>query len=92
VLNDEVVLISLYVDDRDKLAEPFVSAADGKKKRTVGNQWADFQVVNFEQNSQPLYIMVTPEEEVITHPRGYQEGVPGYIEYLDCGLKKYEEL
>lgn len=92
VLNDDVVLVSLYVDDRKPLEQPFTSVADGKKKRTVGNQWADFQVVNFEQNSQPLYIMVTPDEQVVTHPRGYQEGIPGYIEYLDCGLKKYEEL
>lgn len=85
-LNDDVVLISLYVDDREKLDEEFVSLADGKKKRTVGAKWADFQVVNFKQNSQPLYIMVTPEEEVITEPRGYVEGVEGYMDYLSCGL------
>lgn len=86
ILNDEVVLISLYVDDRKKLKKPFVSIADGKKKRTVGAQWADFQVVNFQQNSQPLYIMVTPDEKVITQPRGYVEGVDGYKSYLECGL------
>jgi len=88
----EVVLVSLYVDDRKKLKAPFVSLADGKKKRTVGNQWADFQVVNFKQNSQPLYIMVTPDEQVITHPRGYEEGIASYNDYLRCGLAKYAEL
>lgn len=92
VLNDDVVLVSLYVDDREKLKTPFVSVADGKKKRTVGNQWADFQVVNFQQNSQPLYIMVTPEEKVITHPRGYKEGIEDYSAYLRCGLDKFAEL
>ena len=92
MLNNEVVLVSLYVDDRKKLKAPFVSLADGKKKRTVGNQWADFQVVNFKQNSQPLYIMVTPDEQVITHPRGYEEGIASYNDYLRCGLAKYAEL
>lgn len=91
-LNNDMVLVSLYVDDREKLATPFTSLADGKKKRTVGNQWADFQVVNFQQNSQPLYIMVTPDEQVITHPRGYQEGTADYYDYLQCGLKKFKEL
>lgn len=86
ILNDDVVLISLYTDDREKLEKPFISAKDGKKKRNVGNMWSDFQVVNFAQNSQPLYIMMTPEEEVITHPRGYEEGVKGYQKYLNCGL------
>ena len=90
-LNDDVVLISLYVDDREKLEEPFVSLADGKKKRTVGARWADFQVVNFRQNSQPLYIMVTPEEEVITEPRGYNESIEDYRNYLDCGLNWYDK-
>ena len=89
ILNDDVVLISLYTDDRDALEEPFISAYDDKKKRNVGKKWADFQVVNFAQNSQPLYIMVTPEEEVITHPRGYETGIKSYQSYLNCGLDYY---
>lgn len=92
ILNDDVVLVSLYVDDREKLAKPFVSVADSKKKRTVGNQWADFQVVNFKQNSQPLYIMVSPDEQVITHPRGYKDGIEDYNNYLECGLEKFATL
>ncbi|MEM9546594.1 MAG: cytochrome c biogenesis protein CcdA [Bacteroidota bacterium] len=89
-LNNDVVLISLYTDDRKSLPEAFVSMEDGKKKRTVGAQWADFQVVNFAQNSQPLYIMMTNDEKVITHPRGYEEGINGYQKYLNCGLDFYK--
>ena len=91
ILNDDVVLISLYTDDREPLEETFISMKDSKKKRNVGQKWADFQVVNFAQNSQPLYIMVTPEEEVITHPRGYEEGIKGYQSYLNCGLDYYND-
>jgi len=90
ILNNEVVLISLYTDDRKPLEETFISLKDSKKKRNVGQKWADFQVVNFDQNSQPLYIMVTPEEKVITHPRGYEEGVREYESYLACGLNYYK--
>ena len=89
-LNNDVVLISLYTDDRKKLERQFVSIADNKKKRTVGAQWADFQVVNFAQNSQPLYILMTNDGQVVTHPRGYVEGVNSYQEYLDCGLEYFE--
>lgn len=90
ILNNDVVLISLYTDDRESLPETFVSMKDGKKKRTVGAQWADFQVVNFDQNTQPLYIMMTNDEKIITHPRGYEDGVKGYQKYLDCGLDYYK--
>lgn len=86
-----MVLISLYTDDREKLEEPFISANDDKKKRTVGSRWADFQVVNFQQNSQPLYIMMTSDEEVVTHPRGYEESVTSYEDYLNCGLQYFKK-
>lgn len=97
ILNDEVVLVSLYVDDREKLNTPFISAYDNKKKRNVGNQWADFQVVNFERNSQPWYTLITTDEQVITQPQGYdyfnsRNGAETYTEYLECGLQEAEKL
>jgi len=91
-LNNDFVLISLYVDDDKKLDKKFTSARDGNPSiRNVGNMWADFQIVNFEQNSQPLYIMVTPDEEVLAEPRGYQSGVESYNDYLNCGLNAFEQ-
>jgi thiol:disulfide interchange protein DsbD len=58
----------------------------------VGNLWADFQIVNFEQNSQPLYVMMSPDEQVLAPPRGYQEGVQDYAEFLECGLNTFQGL
>ncbi|MBP6172868.1 MAG: hypothetical protein KA458_04975, partial [Saprospiraceae bacterium] len=55
----------------------------------VGNKWADFQIVNFNQNSQPLYVMMSPDEKVLAKPRGYREGVESYNQFLDCGLEAY---
>lgn len=89
MLNDEYVLISLYVDDREKLDEILLSARTKKKMRNVGNKWSDFQIINFQQNSQPLYVLVTPDEKVIAQPRGYREGIEQYKDYLECGLRTY---
>jgi len=91
-LNNDFVLISLYVDDDKKLDRTYISKTRQKKLRNVGNKWADFQIINFEQNSQPLYIMVTPEEEVIAAPRGYESGADEYYKYLECGLNTYEKV
>ncbi|MBK9255489.1 MAG: DUF255 domain-containing protein [Saprospiraceae bacterium] len=87
ILNDSVVLISLYVDDDKELDSIYISDVTGKKLRNVGNKWADFQIVNFEQNSQPLYVLATTDQQVITRPRAFVPGVQGYLDYLNCGLQ-----
>lgn len=92
MLNDDFVLVSLYVDDREKLKEILISQKRQKKLRTIGNRWADFQIVNFDQISQPLYVMVTPQEEVVTLPREYKEGVEDYYDYLNCGLQTFKSV
>lgn len=91
-LNNDVVLVSLYVDDDKKLIEVLKSKSRGNKIRNVGNMWADFQIINFEQNSQPLYIMVDPHtENVITSPRPFKEGVEEYDQYMTCGMDHYKK-
>ena len=88
ILNDSVVLISLYVDEDKKLSPVYTSMNTDAKLRNVGNKWADFQIVNFEQNSQPLYVMTTNEQKVISKPRPFVEGIAGYLEFLECSLKE----
>ncbi len=90
-INTEFVLISLYVDDRDKLDNTLVSKHTQEKIRNVGNKWADFQIVNFEQNSQPLYVMMNANEEVLAKPRGYKPDAGEYYEFLNCGLNTYNQ-
>lgn len=91
-LNNDVVLVSLYVDDDKKLNEVLKSKSRGNKIRNVGNMWADFQIINFEQNSQPLYIMVDPHtENVITSPRPFKEGVQEYDQYMTCGMDHFRK-
>lgn len=89
-ITEDYVLISLYVDDRNPLDKPLVSKVSNKKLRNVGNKWTDFQVTNFKQNTQPLYVLMSPEEKVLAAPRGYKEGVRDYSDFLDCGLNTFQ--
>lgn len=93
-LKNDFVLISLYVDDDKKLDETYISKSRDKKLRNVGNKWADFQIVNFAQNSQPLYVMMTTDEQVLANPRSYipNEGIKEYREYMDCGMEALKSL
>lgn len=92
-LQNDFVLISLYADDKDPVGEqPFIkSAHTGMTIRTIGQKWSDFQQVNFLQNSQPLYVILSPDEKVLVHPRGYDPDEDGYKEFIDCGLQAFRE-
>lgn len=92
MINEEYVLISLYVDDKKKLDEMLYSTSREEKLRDVGDVWADLQIVNFKQNSQPLYVLMSPDEKVLTKPRGYKEGVDAYADYLKCGLNTFASM
>lgn len=88
ILNDSVVLISLYVDDDKKLDPVYISEITGEKLRNVGKKWADFQIVNFQQNSQPLYVLATTDQKVLSQPRAFVPGIQGYLDFLNCGLQQ----
>ncbi len=89
-LINDWILVSLYVDDDKKLDKTLWSKKRQKKMRNVGNKWADFQIINFEQNSQPLYVMMTGDQKVLASPRGYKSGIDDYQEYMECGLETYK--
>lgn len=89
-LNKDYILISLYVDDRTKL-DVVEIAPDGSKIRNVGNKWAAFERVNFEQQSQPLYVLMAPDETVLNAPRGNTPDVKAYRDFLQCGLDNFEK-
>ena len=89
-IQNEFVLISLYTDERKKLKEALYSIKQKKKLRTTGSLWQDFQIANFDQNSQPLYVLISPDEEVLAAPRGYHSEIDDYSEFLECGLETYK--
>lgn len=89
VIEKDFILVSLYVDDRQKLPEDqqFVyTNAQGEKKSiiTVGDKFATFQSENFRNASQPLYVMISPDEKLLTHPVGYTPDAAEYLTWLKC--------
>ena len=91
-LRDDYVLVSLYVDEREALDEPFESSFSGRTIRTVGAKWADFQARYFNRNSQPYYVLASPDLEVLNQPVPYTPDVAEYAAFLECGLQQYGKL
>lgn len=91
-ISEDYVLVSLYVDDKQPLDSAIYSAVQNKKIRSVGGIWGDFQIANFKQNSQPLYVLMTPDQQVLTAPRGYDPDAEAYDQFLECGLNAFREL
>ncbi|SIS68328.1 thiol:disulfide interchange protein DsbD [Zobellia uliginosa] len=95
ILNEDYVLISLYVDDRKELpeAEKFDFQYDSgriKHIETVGQKWGTFQSVNFNAASQPFYVLMTPDLEILNHPVQYTDSET-YRKWLQFGLDHYKE-
>ncbi len=93
-LKEKYVLVSLYVDDRKPLPEneQYISNFSGKKIKTVGNKWSDMQATYFNSNTQPYYVLLSPNEELLTPPVGYTPQKGDYLKFLDCGLDAMKEL
>ncbi|MBP3744093.1 MAG: thioredoxin family protein [Prevotella sp.] len=92
LLTDDYVLVSLYVDDRKKLDKPItVTGSDGKTTtlRTVGDRWSHLQQTRFGQLTQPLYVAITPDGQLLAKPMGFTESAQGFADWLRKGLKAY---
>lgn len=93
ILNNDVVLISLYVDEKKELpeAEQYVSKTTGKKIKTVGNKWSDFQIEKYQANAQPYYIVLDNEGNSLNTPVGYTPEVSEYENWLKEGVTNYSK-
>ncbi|WBX70915.1 protein-disulfide reductase DsbD family protein [Tenacibaculum retecalamus] len=96
IINDDYVLISLYVDDHERqLPEEeqfdFIKP-NGKVKRirTYGDKWATLQVANFKTASQPFYILMSPDLELLNSPQQYS-GHAAYYDWLKTGLDTFNK-
>lgn len=90
-LAGDFVLVSLYCDDETPLDQIIYSKSRNKKIRNIGNKWEDFQIVNFQQNSQPLYVPVDPNDQQVLIPaRGYHSSIKGYQQFLDCATQVFK--
>jgi len=92
ILKNDIVLISLYVDERKALpeSEQYVSPTTGKKIKTVGNKWSDFQIKNYQMNAQPYYILMDLEENNLNDPVGYMPDATEYEAWLRQGIDAFK--
>ncbi|MBS4044637.1 MAG: thioredoxin family protein [Chitinophagaceae bacterium] len=96
MIHDNFILVSLYVDDKEKLpiAERILNykTKDGNVKDiiTIGDKYATFESENFYQVSQPLYVILDNEEKLLTFPIGATFNEAKYLEWLQCGLKAFK--
>jgi thiol:disulfide interchange protein DsbD len=91
LINNDYVLISLYVDDKRELPEEeqYISKTTGKSIETIGNKWSDFQTVHYKANAQPYYVLLGKSEEKLNAPIGYTSDVDAYAKWLKEGLANY---
>lgn len=95
LLQNEVILASVYIDDKELLPENEQTSIDmggGQKKKikTIGDKWSMFQQVNFNNNSQPHYVLVTPDGKVINKPISGYMPKEDFKKFLDCGINYYK--
>ena len=96
VIRNDYVLISLYVDDKKSLPEKEQilvkrTTGDGfRKLKNYGHKWAHFQTEFFKTNSQPYYVLLSPDgKEVLSSPVGYTPDEQDYLSFLQCGLESF---
>lgn len=92
-LQNDYVIVALYVDDKTALPESewYTSAYDSKVKKTIGKQNADLQIRNLNNNAQPFYVLVGNDENVLVTPYGYDRSVESFVKFLEEGKKKFYE-
>ena len=92
ILNRDIVLISLYVDDKRMLPknEQYTSETTGKRIKSIGNKWSDFQIKNYQANAQPYYVLMSLGEENLNPPIGYTPDIEEYKKWLVEGIGNFK--
>lgn len=90
ILDDEYVMVTLYVDDKTDLPDPITIEEYGKEVtlKTYGDKWSYLQRYKFGANAQPYYILLSPEGKPLASPYGYNEDVEKFVEFLKKGVSK----
>lgn len=92
IIDNDYVLITLYVDKKEEI-KPITVEENGKtrKLRTVGDKWSYLQQVKFGANSQPYYVLLDNEGFPLNKSYAYNKDIPSYIKFLETGLSNYKK-
>jgi len=96
ILKEEYIIVSLYVDDRKELPKEeqfkYVKPNGNLKNiRTIGDKWATLQTLNFQNNSQPFYVLLNHNMELLNHTTAYTPNADEYFEWLQKGVKNFKK-
>ncbi len=91
LLTEKYVLVTLFVDDRKPLKEPFTVTENGKEKeiKTVGDKWSYLQRLKFGANAQPFYVLLDNEGNVLNTSFDFTENAKDFADFLDTGLRNF---
>lgn len=93
LIENDYVLITLFVDDKTPLPEHIKVMDNGKERtlRTVGDKWSYLQRVKFGANAQPFYVLIDNEGNPLNKSYSFDEDVNKYVDFLETGLKNYKK-
>ncbi|GGF24158.1 protein-disulfide reductase DsbD family protein [Flavobacterium limi] len=93
VLNNDVVLISLYVDDKRPLpeSEQVVSKITGKVLKYTGQKWSELQILKYKTNAQPYYVLMDHNEKDLNKPSAYNPDIQAYYNWLQEGVRNFKK-
>ncbi|WJS94646.1 protein-disulfide reductase DsbD family protein [Flavobacterium johnsoniae] len=93
ILKGDLVLISLYVDDKRELnpEEQITSKLTGKKLKYIGQKWSEFQTLTYKTNAQPFYVLVNHEGETLNETSAYNPDIKEYLNWLQKGVSNFEK-
>ena len=93
MLNEDYVLVSLFVDDKTPLEKEETVTENGQERtlRTIGDKWSYLQRSKYKANTQPFYVLTDNDGNQLGDTRSYNEDIPAYIDFLKKGLEAYKK-
>ena len=97
ILSEDYIIISLYVDDnekelpKDKQFQYLRSNGTVKDIETFGDKWTALQTINFHNNSQPYYVLLNANMELLNVTNAYESNAEAYYQWLKTGLENYKK-
>ena len=96
LMQEEFVVLSLYVDERTLLplpAQQRVTMPDGSQRNlvTVGDKWSNFQINYFGATSQPQYAMINTDQRMLARTKFYTPDASEFVAWLECGLAAFRK-
>ncbi|WP_158839178.1 protein-disulfide reductase DsbD family protein [Polaribacter sp. L3A8] len=92
-IKNDVILISLYVDDKRKLKDDEIvdsKLKPGKKLKYIGQKWSELQTIKYKTNTQPFYVLIDHNEENLINPVAYTPNVDTYHSWLQEGISNFK--